>query len=588
MKKMPHRSVVIVGGGLAAGLVARQLAQRGVETVVLERGPDRRHGAEARLPTQRDELRWSVRGGLMQDAAVETCTHRRSRSEPARPMRRLTAFLPGTGVGGAGNHWSGQCFRWADYHLALRTRFESRYGAKAIPQDMPIQDWGVGYDELEPYYDLFERLFGIAGRAGNLRGRLRPGGNPFEAPRQNEFPQRPLEITEAGRIFAETVSREFGHQPFPSPAANSPDPYVNPDGMRLGACQYCGHCDRFVCEANAKGSPEVLLYPWLLQQKGFSLRPLAHVLGVEHDGASRRATGVRYLDLTAGEECFQPADAVVLAAFTLANTRLLLLAGLGRPYDPASGEGVVGKNFCYQANSAVPLFFRDRWLNPFLAAGASVTVIDEFNDDNFDHTGLGFLGGGYIGVGMSSGRPIAARRTPPGTPRWGTAWKRANAEWYAHNCAIGAQGSCYPHRENHLDLDPDYTDAYGQPLVRLNFEFRDNERRVSAHLVEQSLRIARAMGATLVGPPAGVTGPFDTRAYQGSHVTGGTIMGADAATSVVSPRLQHWDAENLFVVGASVFAQNGGHNPTVPVGALALRLGDDLLRYLARPGRLAA
>ncbi|HRI81794.1 MAG TPA: GMC family oxidoreductase N-terminal domain-containing protein, partial [Opitutaceae bacterium] len=408
---MPHCAVVIVGGGLAAGLVARQLARDGVETVVLERGADLGPGAESRLPTQRDELRWAVRGGLMQDAAVETCTHRRSRHELARPMRRLAAFLPGTGVGGAGNHWNGQCFRWTDYNLALRTRFTGRYGPQAIPPDMPIQDWGVSYDELEPYYDLFERLFGIAGQAGNLRGELRPGGNPFEAPRQHEFPQRPLEITEAGRIFAETVAREFGHRPFPSPAANSPDPYVNPDGMRLGSCQYCGHCDRFLCEANAKGSPELLLYPWLRRQKGFTLRPHAHVLGIEHDPTVGRARGVRYLDLTTGEECFQPADVVVLAAFTLTNTRLLLLAGLGRAYDPVSGEGVVGRNFCFQANSGVPLFFRDRWLNPFLAAGASTTVIDEFNDDNFDHTCLGFLGGGYIGVGMSSGRPITARRT---------------------------------------------------------------------------------------------------------------------------------------------------------------------------------
>ena len=95
------------------------------------------------------------------------------------------------------------------------------------------------------------------------------------------------------------------------------------------------------------------------------------------------------------------------------------------------------------------------------------------------------------------------------------------------------------------------------------------------------------MNATVVGPATPRTAPFDARIYQGTHVTGGTPMGAHPETSVVSPRLQHWDAENLFVVGASVFTQNGGHNPTGPVAALALRLGDDLGRYLANPGRLA-
>ncbi|MDB6169600.1 MAG: family oxidoreductase [Verrucomicrobia bacterium] len=587
MRTLPECSVVIVGGGLASGLVARQLARQGVQTVVLERGGDNRDGAAGKIPTQRDELRWDTRLGLMQDAARETYTLRRSRDAAAQPMRRLSAFLPGTGVGGAGNHWGGQVWRWADYNMALRTRLETRYGRGAIPAEMPVQDWGVTYDELEPYHDLFERLFGVSGQAGNLRGQILAGGNPFEAPRRNPYPQAPLEATEAGLMFKETVEREFGYKPFPSPAANSSGPYVNPDGMHLGACQYCGHCDRFICEANAKGAPDVLLYPWLARQPGFELRTHSHVTGLDYDPVAKRVRGVKYLDLVTSEEVCQPGGAVVLAGFTLTNTRLLLGGGIGRPYDPVSGGGVVGKNFCYQANSGISMFFRDRWLNPFLAAGSTSTIIDEFNDDNFDHTGLGFFGGGYIGVGVTSGRPIAARRLPPRTPRWGSAWKQANADWYAHSCAIGVQGSCYPHRENYLDLDPDHTDAFGQPLLRLNFDWRDNEAKVSAYCTDRAHRIARAMGATQIGPVVSRASPFDTRYYQGSHVTGGTIMGADPATSVVSPRLQHWDAENLFVVGASVFAHNAGHNPTGPIGALALRLGDDLARYSSQPGRLS-
>jgi len=586
MKRLPHRSVVVVGAGVAGGLIARQLALRKIDTVVLERGGDRQGGAEARLPTQRDEMRWDIRAGLMQDAAKETYTFRRSRSDAARPMRRFTAFLPGTGVGGAGSHWNGQTWRWTDYNMALRSRFEQRYGSGAVPADMPLQDWGVTYTELEPYHDLFEKLFGISGRAGNLRGVIQPGGNPFEAPRQNPYPQAPLETTEAGLIFEQTVVSKFGYHPFPSPAANSTGVYLNPDGMRMGACQYCGHCDRFVCEANAKGTPDLLLFPWLARQPRFELRKHSHVLAVDHDPAAGRARGVRYLDLTTGEEYFQSADAVVLAGFTMTNTRLLLAGGIGRAYDPATGTGVVGRNFCFQANSGLAVFMPRRWMNPFLSAGCTSTIIDDFNDDNFDHTGLGFLGGGYIGVNVGSGRPINSRRLPPGTPRWGSAWKRANADWYAHTFSVGVQGSCYPHRENYLDLDPDYTDAFGQPLLRMNFDFRENEQKLSAFCTAQAERIARAMGATLVGPAAPRSAPFDVRLYQGSHITGGTPMGADPATSVVSPRLQHWDAENLFVAGASVFAHNSGHNPTGPVAALALRLGDDLVRYLEQPGRL--
>jgi gluconate 2-dehydrogenase alpha chain len=262
---------------------------------------------------------------------------------------------------------------------------------------------------------------------------------------------------------------------------------------------------------------------------------------------------------------------------------LLLLDNIGKPYDPKTNTGVVGKNFCYQTNSSVNVFFRNRWINPFLSTGSTGTVIDEFNNDNFDHAGLGFLGGGGISANVFHGRPIGTRRTPPGTPQWGSAWKKANADWYAHSFAVSAQGSCYPHRDNYLDLDPEYTDAYGQPLLRMTFDWRENELKMSEWVTQKIGAICKAMGPDIMGPVAGRKAPFDTRQYQSTHVTGGTIMGADPGTSVVSPRLQHWDAQNLFVVGASVYPHNSGFNPTGPLAALALRLGDDLVRYTRNP-----
>lgn len=584
-KRLAKRSVVIVGGGLCAGLISRQLAAKGIEVLVLERGGDHAGGAEARLPNQRDELRWDRRQGLMQNWQRETYTLRHSRLDESLPVRWMEAFLPGEGVGGAASHWNGCTWRWAEYDPTLRSRYESRYGKAAIPADMPLQDWGTTYGEMEPYHHLFEKLFGICGKAGNIRGAIQTGGNPFEAPRRDEYPQKPLEKTEAGIIFEEAAT-SLGHRPFPQPAANSSGHYVNADGQQLGQCQYCGHCERFVCEARAKATPDTLLYPMLRSRPGFEIRTHAQVLHVEYDRGAQRATGVRYLDLNSGQEFEQPADIVVLAAFTMSNTRLLLLSGIGEPYSPATRRGVVGKNFCYQTQSGVGVFFRNRWINPFLAAGSTGSVIDEFNNDNFDHAGLSFLGGASIAVSPTNGRPIRSRSTPPGTPRWGSAWKKATAEWYAHSFFVGAQGSCYPHRENFLDLDPDYTDAYGLPLLRVTFDFRDNEVNMSRWVTQQIGEICKAMRPDVMGPVQGRIGPFDTRQYQTTHVTGGTIMGAEPRLSVVSPHLQHWDAQNLFVVGASVYPQNSGYNPTGPLAALALRLGDDLIRYHERPMRL--
>jgi len=585
IKKLDKRAVVIVGGGLTAGLVARQLTAKGIDTVVLERGGDRTSGAEAKLPTQRDELRWDTHQGLVQDWSTQTYTLRYTSKENALPVRWMEAFLPGEGMGGAANHWNGHTWRWAEYDPTIRTRFEQRYGKQAIPVDVPLQDWGTTYKEMEPYHDLFEKLFGLSGKAGNIQGKIVDGGNPFEAPRRDEYPQKPLEATEAGLVFRK-VAEQLGYHPFPTPAANSSGAYTNPDGQKLGQCQYCGHCERFICEARAKASPEVLLYPMLKQRKGFEIRLRTHVLGVNYDKKAKRATGVRYVDLLTGQEYEQPADVVVLGAFTMTNTKLLLMAGIGKPYDPATRTGVVGKNFCYQTNSGVNLFMKERWFNPFLATGSTQTVIDDWNNDNFDHSGLGFLGGGGIGASMFHGRPIGARRLPPGTPPWGTAWKRANADWYAHSMGLGIQGTCYPHRENYLSLDPAYTDAYGQPLVRMTFDWRDNELKMSEFVTAKMAAIAKAVGADIVGPATPRRAPFDTRQYQSTHITGGTIIGADPKTSVVSPHLQHWDAQNLFVVGASVYPHNSGYNPTGPLSALALRLGDDIVKYSAQPRML--
>jgi gluconate 2-dehydrogenase alpha chain len=140
-------------------------------------------------------------------------------------MRRLGSFLPGEGVGGSGVHWSGHTWRWTDMEFKVRSLYEERYGKSFIPADMTIQDWGITYDELEPYHDRFEYTAAISGKAGNLRGEIRPGGNPFEAPRAREYPLPPLTGILASEMFGE-AARNHGYHPFrgrpPTPRAPTP------------------------------------------------------------------------------------------------------------------------------------------------------------------------------------------------------------------------------------------------------------------------------------------------------------------------------------------------------------------------------
>ena len=211
------------------------------------------------------------------------------------------------------------------------------------------------------------------------------------------------------------AAQELGYHPFPQPSGNLSQAYTNPLGVRLGPCTYCGFCEWFGCGNYSKASPQTTLLPALKRKTNFEARALCNVVRINLDSAGKRATGVTYVD-SSGKEWDQPADLVLLCAFQLFNVHLLLLSGIGTPYDPRSGQGVIGRNFSYQVTSSVDAFFDKGFnFNPFVASGAIGMCIDEFNGDNFDHGKLGFVGGGYIGAVQTNGRPILGTRVPKGT-----------------------------------------------------------------------------------------------------------------------------------------------------------------------------
>ena len=183
------------------------------------------------------------------------------------------------------------------------------------------------------------------------------------------------------------------------------------------------------------------MHPALARQPTFELRPLCNVLRVNTDSTGKQATGVTYIDAR-GNEVEQPASIVVLGAYCFSNTRLLLLSGIGTPYDPLTGKGVVGRNYSYQQGGSVQVFFDDREFNPF-------------------------IGGAYVNTSTRGATPIKGKVVPPGTPRWGGEWKKAVAHNYRRNMAITIHGTCLSYRHNYLDLDPTYKDAYGLPLLRM-------------------------------------------------------------------------------------------------------------------------
>ena len=568
-KRLDKTDVVVVGLGWAGSIVAAELSKIGHNVVGLERGKEKK--TEDYL-TAHDEYRYVIGHEMMQDLSRETLTYRNSTDEEALPMRRYGAFLIGTDVGGGGVHWNGDTWRYHPYDFEIKSQTDEKYGADKISDEYTIQDWGITYEELVPYFSKYEKNSGVSGEQ-----------NPLGPEREESYPTPPLKETPVLTEYKEACER-LGYHPFMVPASTISQQYVNPDGQTINACQYCGFCEKFGCEWGAKASPIVTTIPTAKETGNFELRTGANVVEiVKEDG---KVTGVLYVDLLTKEEVMQPADVVVVTSHTTNNTKLLLHSKLGTPYDPESREGSVGKNYCLHITPSATGFF-DKEYNTVTGAGALGIVIDDFNNDNFDHTDLDFIHGASIALKQTGKRPIEQNTVPPGVKNWGAEFKKESIKAFTQSLTSHAQMITLPHRYNYLSLDPTYKDDYGRPLLRVTYDLTEHDRAAHEFIGGKIEGIMEEMGATQV-VRSELPDHFDIYPAHNDHIVGGTIMGADPETSVVNNYLQMWDEDNVFVIGGSNFPHNGGYNPTGTVGALAYRAAEGIDMYLEDNRQLAS
>jgi gluconate 2-dehydrogenase alpha chain len=376
--------VVTVGAGWTGGILAQQLTAHGLEVVSIERGPCQ--WAYPDFQHNRDHLRYSVRYAMMQDIGKETWTWRPNPQAPTLPMRQYGSFHPGAGLGGAGVHWAAQSWRFLPFDFRYRSHHVERYGAGKLPAGSTIQDWPLSYDELEPAYDAWEYDTGVSGNAGNLGGARQAGGNIFEGPR----------------------ARALGYHPFPQPASILSQAYRDLSGRTRAGCMYCGYCTRFGCHVDAKSSALTAHIPLALESRRYTVRANSTVIGI-NVADNGLATGVTFID-AAGRQHEQPADIVVLSAFTLSNVRLLLLSKSDQhPGGVGNNRGMVGKNYTYQISKApVTGLFAGRRFNQFMGNGCVLNVIYDLYGDNFDHSNLDFIGGARIQCGGGERDPLTS------------------------------------------------------------------------------------------------------------------------------------------------------------------------------------
>jgi gluconate 2-dehydrogenase alpha chain len=566
-EELDRVDVVVVGTGWAGGVVSAELAKAGKNVVALEKGEEK---VRSDYIGVKDELRFDNRYDIMQNLRGDTVTSRNEIDETALPIRSPQTMQIGIDTGGASVHWAGATYRYWPYEFEMRSQTIDRYGEDKIPEDMNLQDWGITYEEMEPYYEQWEYMAGIAGEQ-----------DPLAPERNQPWPNPPMMETPSLRLFKEAASN-LGLHPYQLAAGNMTENYENPDGEVLNTCMYCSYCTRHGCDFDAKSDPIATVIKTANRHDNFELRHKANVRRVLYDEDENMAAGVLYVDENTGLEYEQPADVVVLAAFAFANNRLLMLSGIGEQYDPETREGTLGRNFNGQYNHAfhgATGYFEDEQFNLYMGAGALGATLSDYAADNFDHSDLDFLGGGAIELRQYGFAAITSSNNTPGdTPNWGREYKDASLHYAYRTLTIWYTANAMSYWHNYVDLDPTYTDEYGDPLLRVTYKFGDNERNIAEFGIERCTEIMEEMGADIV-ESGSVPDEFN-HVYSGGHYTGGVVMGDDPETSVVNSYLQMWDVDNLFVVGGSAFPQHGGHHPTPTIGALAYRAAEGIQMYM--------
>jgi gluconate 2-dehydrogenase alpha chain len=556
--------VAVIGLGAAGGVAVLPLTRAGLKVAGIEAGtwmdvhtfkPDEIYNNVRSLVT-------SVPKAKREIPTFRTSDTARARQGANAPMMNA--------IGGTSIHYHAQSWRYSPWDFKVRSESIRRYGANSIPKGTTLEDWPVTYDELEQFYDHVEYEVGVSGRAGNIAGKIDPRGNVFEGPRQRDFPMPPLRDTDFTDMMM-AAAKKAGWKPFRGPAAINSQPYRGRPG-----CAYHGYCDRGGCHIGAKNSTAVTTIPEAQKTKNLTIFDKAQVTRIlsGNNGQDGKVTGVLYL--REGKEYFQPAKVVLLAGYTYENSRLLLLSkSKAYPKGLTNNHGQVGKHYFghwdAQAGTGVSALFPFD-LNIWYGAIAQNVTVEEFADDNFDHAGLGFIGGATIQVNTEK-HPIgaAAMNTYGRAPQWGSQWKAFVRENAGRWVSSYIQANTFPYENTYLDLDPDVSDPLGDPVCRITSGPKENEPRQALYAGQKMEEWFRAAGAIEVTKAQGGGGPALT-----THAFGGTRMGDNPETNVVDRWGFSHEAPNLGILGASVFGTAGARNPTLTVQALAWRTAEHL------------
>ena len=435
--------VVIIGSGAGGGTLGNELAQKGIDTVILEAGS--RHEYEEFINDEWDsfgQLAWL-------DARTTSGSWRVSKDFAGLPAWIVKA------VGGSTTHWAGASLRFQEHEFKGLTTYGAVEGASLL-------DWPIGLSDLEPYYAKAEDKMGVT-RTNGIPGL--PGNNNFK-------------IMKAG---ADKLGYEECHTG--RMAINSQD------RDDRATCQQTGFCFQG-CKWGAKWSTLYVEIPKGEATGKLEVRANAHVLKIEHDD-SGKVTGVLYADKD-GNQHMQKARVVAVAGNSIESPRILLNSASSKyPDGLANSSGQVGKNYMRHMTGSVYALF-DKPVNFYRGTTMAGIITDESRHD----PSRGFVGG-YEMETLALGLPFMAAFLDPGG--WGREFTTA-LDAYDHMAGMWLVGEDMPQESNAITLNGDVKDAHGLPVANVHFDDHPNDIAMRDHAYKQGAAVYDAVGATRTFP----------------------------------------------------------------------------------------
>ncbi len=543
---------IVVGSGISGGWAAKELCQKGLKTLVLERGRDVKHiedytttnSAPWQLSHENRPTRKMLEEQAVQSRTGYTVTPASAhffvndKEHPYIEEKRFD-WMRGYHKGGRSLLWGKQSYRLSPIDMEANAK-----DGIAIP-------WPITYQDLAPWYDYVEKFAGISGSMEGLD--ILPDG----------VFQPPMALTPAELDLKKAVEAKWpGRKVIPGRAAHLTAP--TPEQLALGrsSCLYRNLCIRG-CPFGAYFSSQAATLKAAEITGKMTLRPHSIVHSIIYDDEAGKAIGVRLIDELTRETTEYFARIIFLNASTVASTSILMNSKSSRFPEGMDESGELGRNL----------------MDHHLGVGARGVLDTHADKTTYGRRPNGFYiprfrnhsekanqsylrGFGYQGSGMRQGwtREIDG---------FGADFKKELTSPGPWSVGLWGFGECLPYHENRIYLHPDKKDQWGLPLVVANAEFRENEINMRLDMMKDAVEMLEAMGAK------NISGKNDTPSIGlGIHEMGTARMGDSPKNSVLNKWNQVWGAPNVFCTDGSAMTSSGCQNPSLTYMALTARAVD--------------